>query len=275
MSAQPPSPASPASSTLLDVLTAMRPFERIEDVVVGLQQIRRHVEPGRDRRGVFLDAYLLASLNVTSLVQAGYFEDNEWVSRYSAIFGDQYRQVMLDYERGAHSELPPAWSIALSRTNDPKLLMPQHLALGMNAHLGRDLPYAILGIGLDAERDRRYRDHCRINDGLRPAITQARRLLCKVYTPSLLGTTELLRPLIFGIGTWAFHRGREAAWRTGSAMVDAVDDVERGRVADHHEQRAVKRAGRILSLSKYVTPGLITRLRNAELPELALEMSAR
>jgi hypothetical protein len=255
------------SSTLLETLSELRPFETIDDVVSGLQRIRRHLEPERDRRGVFLNAYLLASLNVASLVAAGYFEDNEWVSRYSAIFGDQYRQVMLDYERGALDQLPRAWRIAFNRTKDPAILMPQHLALGMNAHLGRDLPYAILHIGLDDEtRDLRYRDHCRINDALRPAITQAQRLLCRVYTPALCRVVEWLRPLIFTIGTYAFHRGREVAWRTGVRMVDAATEEHRTRVADRHEDRAVERAGRILAFSRCRLPRLLAWLRKAELP---------
>lgn len=244
---------------LYHVVAGLNTFETVEAVVEGLELILANLLP-HDKRRVFLTAYLLASRHVVRLKNEGYYEDAAWVSRYSAIFGDQYRQVLLDYERHNFDCVPGVWLLAFNEAHNEKLLMPQHLALGMNAHMGRDLPYAITEVGLDNYL-RRYRDHNRINDALLPAIAQSQQRLCRETYPSVLRSClDIIRPVFVRVGIHTFRTGRELAWKTGTAVLRATTEEQRRVLWHQHESRAVQRAARIIRLSRWKVVESLQRL---------------
>jgi len=248
------------NNKLLTVVSHLTPFETVEDVVNGLELILKNMVL-EDRRRVFLQAYLIASKNVVKLKQVGYFEDANWVSKYSAVFGDQYRQVIRDYESRNFNAVPKVWQIAFDRAKDSSIIMPQHLALGMNAHLGRDLPYAITEMGKD-DNPCRYRDHNRINDALKPSISEARLLLCKVYSKTTRTYTRILQPLFVKVGLHTFHTGRELAWKTGKNALIAKSIQDKKQIWKDHEEAAILRATKIVALSKWKIIRVIRRLEN-------------
>ena len=241
------------------VVASLEAFGTVEAVVEGLELILANLPP-HDKRRVFLTAYLIASRNVVRLKNEGYYEDPEWVSRYSALFGDQYRQVLLSYEREEFDRVPGVWLLAFNEGHNERLLMPQHLALGMNAHMGRDLPYAITEVGLD-DNPCRYRDHNRINDALLPSIAQSQQRLCHETYPAMLRSClAAIRPVFVRVGIHAFRTGRELAWQTGTAVLRATTEEQRRALWRAHESRAIRRAQRIIDLSRWRAVGSLQRL---------------
>lgn len=117
-----------------------------------------------------------------------------------------------------------------------------NLLLGINAHINRDLPYVLAGIGLvTPEGDSRKPDHDKVNVFLNrvtePLLAEASRrfdpTMDDMQTPYGLSYTALMQLIV----TW-----RETAWRNAERLVSAPNAAARQAVADDIEAYAATNA---------------------------------
>ena len=126
------------------------------------------------------------------------------------------------------------------------------LLLGMNAHVNRDLPFVLAGIGLTApDGTSRKPDHDRINIVLNhvvePLITEESAhfdpQIALAPTPYGVGYTGLMQTLL----VW-----RETAWRAAKLLVSAPDAATRGLVAGQIEAYAATTASALVTATAYL-----------------------
>ena len=129
-------------------------------------------------RRLFLDTYRRTTLAVGDALEAGLFEDPDWVVAWDAAFADLYLRSH-DADLSSDPTTPPAprpWRLAFDA--DPQLPALRHVLFGINAHVNYDLPQALLAVISDEDFDRpavlgaRRRDHERI-DGVLSARVSA------------------------------------------------------------------------------------------------------
>ena len=102
-----------------------------------------------DHKAVFALAYLRttqAYQNAASI--DGYFNDVTWVNREDVIFAGYYFTALADWQQGNAAAVPPAWRIAFDAADHRAESGSGDLLLGMNAHVNRDLPFVLAGLGL-------------------------------------------------------------------------------------------------------------------------------
>src|SRR5260370_1324444 len=85
------------------------PFERVDDVVDGLTDLESALVNAKDRRGVFVSAYLVITQTLHEWISQGLFLENEMVARYLVAFANAYRRALAHYEEGEAFEIPKAW----------------------------------------------------------------------------------------------------------------------------------------------------------------------
>jgi hypothetical protein len=133
----------------------------------------------------------------------------------------------------------------------------------MNAHVNRDLPFALAAIGVVAPDDgSRKRDHDQVdvmlNHVVEPLLEEeAARFdpqMQFVATPYGVGYTGLMQMLV----AW-----RENAWREAEQLVSAPDDATRAKVADAIEANAEANARAILAATSFAPPLTSTSSRDA------------
>jgi hypothetical protein len=133
--------------------------------------------PEKARLREFLGTYQRTTLAIGDAVDAGEFEDPEWVERWDVAFAELYVDA-LDAHLGGGGPSRP-WRLAFDAP--PELPALRHVLLGINAHVNYDLPQALLAVISDDDftdaslMASRRRDHERIDArGARPVADRPR-----------------------------------------------------------------------------------------------------
>ena len=195
--------------------------------------------------------------------QPGYFQDTPWVNHEDAVFAKYYFNAYDGWAAGNRSKAPKAWLIAFDAAAARKLTGSGDLLLGMNAHVNRDLPFALAAIGIvTPDGKTRKPDHDKVDQFLnavvQPLLFEAALRLDptvnSIVTPYGVGYTGLFQLL----AAW-----REDAWRNAELLVDAPTAAERAKVAKTIESSAAKEATTLAATNSYVPPVTTTVVRDA------------
>jgi hypothetical protein len=204
-----------------------RPYRTLDDVVNGLAAIEAGFLRQRDHRSIFATLYGVVSAEIRSRVAAGAFEDPPWVHRYAVSFANLYQQALLLWEDGSRATAPKAWRLAFEAAAGENGFVLQHLLLGINAHVNHDLPYAIDGIGIGADREARYRDHSAVNAVLAAVTERATQRIASLYAPGLAVADECAGQLDEVLSLFSLSVARDSAWESALALANARTPRER------------------------------------------------
>jgi Family of unknown function (DUF5995) len=201
-----------ADTPSLEQLLAADPPTTIEEVAQRLQAIDAALPPG-DGVGWFAKLYLEVTRDVGTAMIPGTFRDPAFVLRldlaFVGLFFDALRRSLQ-----APPATPKAWA-PLFEARATRGIAPIQFALaGMNAHINRDLPIALVttceqaGVDL-AEAAPERADFERVNTLL--AATEQR--VKAQFATGLVGVVDVA----FGdvddrIAMWNVGRARDAAW---------------------------------------------------------------
>ncbi len=235
-------------------------FQSVQDVVDGLSRLEEIFITRQDRRGVFTSAYIQITKEIQSRIAAGLFADNQWLEQYVIAFANLYRIALERYEKEDFAELPKAWKLAFDAATQNRSSYIQDLILGINAHINHDLGLALLEVGIDPQRDSRYRDHTSVNDALQASTNVVQERISEIYAP-VLGFIDLAGDELDEVLTnFSFAKARESAWLSGVALVEAGGEAARAKVHKRiNDQSAV--LGRLILRPNDRYPWLFRALR--------------
>ena len=188
-----------------------------------------------DHDSIFALAYLRTTEEYRRTIEdPTFFEDTPFVNHEDAVFARLYFDAYDAWHAGPPPTSPPAWAIAFQAAADRAVTAQGNLSLGINAHVQRDLPFALAGIGLvKPDGSSRKPDHDRVNvflnrvtDDLYAEI--ARRFDPTIDDANLPGTADDAGVFQL-IPTW-----REIAWRNAERLVTPPRPRQRAQVAAQH-----------------------------------------
>jgi hypothetical protein len=211
-----------------------------------LREMGRRFEPlaqSCDHDSIFALSYLRTTEEYRRTIEdPTFFEDTRFVNHEDAVFARMYFDAFDAWHAGRRHDVPAAWSIAFQAAADRAVNAQGNLSLGINAHVQRDLPFTLAGIGLvKPDGSSRKTDHDRVNiflnrvtDDLYAEI--ARRFDPTVDDRNLPGTVDDAGVFQL-IPTW-----REIAWRNAERLVSAPTPERRAEVAASIEAYAASQA---------------------------------
>ena len=128
----------------LENVVARRPATAVADVLQMLTDIDRSLA---DTDGLkwFNHLYLAVTSAVRDAIPTSIFNDVSWLSQLDVVFANLYFDAL---GMGAMdvSAAPSAWRPLLAARQNPGIARIQFALAGMNAHINRDLPVAIVQI---------------------------------------------------------------------------------------------------------------------------------
>lgn len=265
--AQAEDPPHIAWSTLLPGLaTAYDPSSqndctagRVRCVDAVIREMRRRFDPlaaACDHNAIFSLSYLRTTETYRSTIEdPTFFEDTPFVNHEDAVFARYYFEAEDDWKAGRTSEVPRAWAIAFGAADDRAMPASGNLSLGINAHVQRDLPFVLAGIGLvKPDGSSRKRDHDKVNEFLNRVTDGLIAEIAARFDPTADDRdlpTSIDEVGIFQIiPTW-----REIAWRNAERLVTAPDERTRALVAADIENYAASQAESLRRSSAYL-PGV-------------------
>ena len=209
-----------------------------------LDQLSSEGDPGR----FFLGTYLRITQAIGAAIDAGRFEDPDWVAAWDVDFAELYLDALVAH-RTRPGTAPRPWELAFGA--DPGLPPEAHVLLGVNAHINFDLPQSMVRVIPPADMAdgdlvaRRHRDHEAIDTVLAAQVAledralQAaggrRTVLDRVAAPAnrlavRIFLTESRRRV--WANTQQLHAARLRGADAYARRVTDLSDVAAARVAD-------------------------------------------
>ncbi|MEU0037500.1 DUF5995 family protein [Streptomyces sp. NPDC006333] len=165
--------------------------------------------PERDGVAVFNRVYLTVTEEIGRRLDSGQFPDPGAAATLDVRFAERYLTV-------AEEGCPPAcWRPLLQFRRHPGVLPLQFALAGVNAHVGHDLPLAVVDScrALGCEPADLEDEFERVGDLLVSMEERVREDL--MPGPDLL---EVADPLTHLLGAWSLERARDAGWSAARAL---------------------------------------------------------
>jgi hypothetical protein len=197
---------------------AQTPAGSIEDVVARMEAIDRVLAP-TDGISCFNKLYLEVTKNVLVSAQQATFADPRFLTSLDVTFANLYFAALSAFEAGAPST-PKAW-LPLFQARSSLTIAPIQFALaGMNAHINRDLPVALVATfaaigGGPRVPSPQHDDFLRVNNLLSATEAQVKALYLDELGRTLDAAFEDVDDVV---AMWSVGAARNAAWTNSEVM---------------------------------------------------------
>lgn len=232
------------------------------DAVVA-EMSRRIRALGCSHLAAFATMYRWVSVEVRRGVDTGAYTDPSYVTHLDAVFATYYFHALDEWRSGHRDLVPRAWRMAFSAADRRQVSTLGDLLLGMNAHISRDLPYALASVGLRYPDSRdATRDVIAVNGAIEraqePMLAQIRARYDPVLGPPS-GLPHSLQPSLLPrvIAQW-----RLEALANARALLSAHSAAQRVRVETEIDANASLRALLIWRATAYAQPSRDTAARD-------------
>ena len=189
-----------------------------------IDELRSVALAADDASGYFPAMYARITKAVEIAAGEGRFADGPRMEAFARAFAAWYPRIGHD-----HARVPGCWQAAFDVAGDGRLMIVQHLLLGINAHVNHDLPQVVVelaprGTDVDVLRG----DFDAVNRILAESLPMVLRSLGSVSrwvnTAAVFGGTQLF--------DFSLKVARRRAWEAAERMLP-LDDADRaGYVAE-------------------------------------------
>lgn len=207
-----------------------------------------------DHRAPFALMYLRVTEAVGRAERSGPLRaDREYLSHLDAVFARLYFDASDAWDAGRRDAVPAAWQIAFEAAKRRRVSGVGNLLLGMNAHISRDLPFAVASIGLGAANEaERARAFAKINGILAGVQAAILREASALFDPSIAGFSLPLLDVDAATVGALIARWRDAALEDGRRLLAAKTPAGRASVTRTIEDNAAGRAAVIVAATSRV-----------------------
>ena len=245
-----PAPGSFTPSTEDDCLKG-----RTGCVDAVIREMYRRFDPlaeACDHDAVFSLAYLRTTEEYRRTIEdPTFFEDTSFVNHEDVVFAEYYFRAQDAWMAGLRLQTPPAWAHAFEAAERRELSAVGNLVLGMNAHIQRDLPFALASIGMTAPDGRtRKTDHDRVNIFLNRIPDELIPELARRFDPTI--DDAEVPTMVDDIASFQLIPAwRETAWRNAERLVAAKTLDQQAEVAAEIEAYAASQAVLLREATRY------------------------
>lgn len=215
------------------------PAKTITEVIQQLDLIIKNSKQKSSPLGYFAALYRKVTIAVKDKIGTGYFEDDERMERLDVVFASRYLAAYEQYQKG--EEPTKSWMVTFEKGKDNRLIVLQHLLLGMNAHINLDLGIAAAEITTAATIEDLKGDFNKINDLLAYLTKDVESELSQIWTPLIwiLKRTRKVDDFLIGFnmklarnGAWKFAKKLSEKQAKERAILIAKRDEKVARIAN-------------------------------------------
>lgn len=189
---------------------------RLPRSIAGVIALMRAIEaalPRQDGVAAFTRLYRAVTEAVEEAAAPGRYRDPRFVRWLDVIFANLFFRALRDAARRP-SAVPSAWAPLLEARGRRGIVPLQFALAGMNAHINRDLPLALVQTWTALGRDRarlgaQHVDYARIT----LVLAETEERVKPWFATGAVGRLDRsLGPLDDVLAMWNVHKAREAAW---------------------------------------------------------------
>ncbi len=192
----------------------------IDEVIADLGTIIQTAKTEESPLGYFPALYRKVTQRIKDKLGQNYFDDDVRMEELDVIFANRYLKAYSQYHGG--EEPTKSWLVAFQATQNNKLIVLQHLLLGMNAHINLDLGIAAAQISTPSTIASLQDDFNKINDILAELVDEVERDLAKIW-PFLLWILKVTKKIDNFLINFSMTIARDGAWKFANELVQATD----------------------------------------------------
>ena len=216
----------------MTAVSALELHERLAALSARLEARARELDRQKDSRAVFTHAYALMTAQIAAELPTDPSFDPSWTVCLAEAFASRYFGALDAYDRG--EGVPPAWDTVFHAICDRRTSVVEDLVFAMTAHIVRDLPHALLDVGLrDSSGRPRIHDFQAINDVLGHEIQPIVNATSRRYGRYLKFLDRLGKPYDRILTNYGIRLSRGVAWYNAMRLenpnesVDAAGSIEK------------------------------------------------
>jgi hypothetical protein len=204
--------------------------------------------PRTDGVACFTRLYLSVTKGVEQRLAGVAFADPRFLARLDVAFADLFF-VALQAFSGDRARAPRAWAPLFEARASRGIAPLQFAFAGMNAHINRDLPVALVStcreFGIALERGSpQHADFARINDLLATVEAEVKREYLTGWLRTVDRFVHRIHRIDDVLAMWNIRRARDAAWTNAEALWAVRDNGDLSRDYLATLDRMVGLAGR-------------------------------
>jgi hypothetical protein len=206
-----------------------QPASSVADVIARMQSDVASM-PKTDGVACFMKLYLAVTVGVQARLAGLAFHDPRFLARLDVVFAELFLSA-LDTSRTDPARLPRAWAPLVEARSQHGIAPLQFALAGMNAHINRDLPVALvatcqeLGIGLE-EISPQHADYEQVNQLLATVEGQVKSQYLSGWLRRLDRIVHRVDRIDDIVAMWNIERARDAAWTNAEALWALRDSPE-------------------------------------------------
>lgn len=220
------------------------PVPSIEEILAEMDVEVSRCRTHDDRRGYFALVYRAVTERLRAGIRDEEFVDNGLMEQLDVVFATRWLDACRGWWGG--SSVTEPWDVAFEASKNSRLLVIQHLLLGINAHINLDLGIAAAEtvdlhpeLTIDDLRD----DFDAINDVLGDLVDRMQAAVATV-SPWMGWVDWVSHRLDEGVAGFAIEIAREEAWALAVELA-ALPPDERGPVVE-------ERAAAVADLGRHI-----------------------
>jgi hypothetical protein len=193
------------------------PATSIADVIARMEAIDQTLPP-TDGVSCFNKLYLEVTKNVLTAAEQAAYADPRFLATLDVTFANLYFSALCAFEAGP--SMPRAWKPLCEARSTPTIAPIQFALAGMNAHINRDLPVALVATFVELGVPPRaispqHDDFERVNHLLAATEEQVKTLYLDQLGRALDVAFDNVDDVL---AMWSVGAAREAAWTNGEVM---------------------------------------------------------
>lgn len=226
----------------------MKPITTIDNVIEVLDSIIEECQATESTLGYFAVLYQKVTVKVKDGVAAGFFENGPRMEKLDVVFAKRYIDAYFAWK--SDETVTSSWERTFSLAENNKLLVTQHLLLGMNAHINLDLGIAAVEVSEKSRIEELEKDFNKINEILASLVDDVQKGLSSIW-PFLRKILKLSGKIDNYIVDFSMKIARDGAWKFATALA-GFEIVERPEQVKLRDKKVAAKSMIITSPGKRV-----------------------
>ncbi|MBR07072.1 MAG: hypothetical protein CMP48_05230 [Rickettsiales bacterium] len=236
----------------------------IDEVLDKLDEIISDSIKNKSNLGYFPALYRKVTQSVKDHIAEGYFDDNERMEKLDVIFANRYLDA---YEQFTNNQqCTGAWQLAFEAESNNKLIVLQHLFLGMNAHINLDLGIAAAQVSGNQDIELLKSDFFKINVVLASLVNQVQDELSEIW-PFMKIIDWVSGNLDEALSDFSMNIARDGAWKVASDLAPLTESQRQNYIEDLDVR--VVRFGSGISNPGFILKILVALIRIGQSKDIA------
>jgi len=226
----------------------MKPITTIDDVIEVLDSIIEECLTAESTLGYFAVLYQKVTVKVKEGIAAGSFENGPRMEKLDIIFAKRYIDAYLAWKQ--NEAVTSSWEKAFLLAENKKLLVTQHLLLGMNAHINLDLGIAAVEVSGKNQIEELENDFNKINESLASLVDEVQKGLSSIW-PFLRKLLKLSGKIDNYLVDFSMKIARDGAWKFATELA-AFEIIHRPEQLKMRDRKVAAKSTIITSPGKGV-----------------------